>query len=204
MEDAYLTQHQPHAIPLRTPAGRSLCHHHESDVVLNMYQETSFCPNIVVLDPLKKNTFTSATRNRHKSYGAVSSSNSINNIYTASRRNQYKAHETNCDSDIDSSPLTIYKNTEFAVVPLLHAEDEIYDRLTSCFKVLSFFFVIYSVVFVTLLEFGFPIAIVLKTFKNLMYFSFHWNPWILTAFLLLKGFYVVVFFLMNQCWIHIT
>ena len=170
MEDAYLTQHQPHAIPLRTPAERSLCHHHESDVVLNMYQETSFCPNIVVLDPLKKNTFTGATRNRHKSYGAVSSSNIINNTYTTTTKNQYKAHETTCDSDIDSSPLTIYKNTEFAVVPLLHAEDEIYDRLTSCFKVLSFFSLYCC--FVSLLEFGFPIAIVLKTFLKFYVFQF--------------------------------
>lgn len=127
MEDDYLTSQQPQVAPLRSPKGRRHCHY-ENDVVLNMYQETSFCPNNFVLDPVK-NTFTAATR-KHRTYGSVCT-DSINNTFTAARNH----HKTVVCDNSNSSPLTIYKNTEFAVIPLLHAEDEIYDRLTSCFKV---------------------------------------------------------------------
>ena len=155
--DDYLNSHQSQAIPPRTPAGRR-DYHYDNDVVLNMYQETLFCPNTFVLDSVR-NTFIATTRrNRYKSYGAVSD-NGINNTLTyTNTRNHHNSNDdaidndtnntltVNCgnyhnsndnvwDNNSSSSPLTIYKNTEYAVVPLLHAEDEIYERLTSCFKV---------------------------------------------------------------------
>ena len=131
--DDYLNSHQSQAIPPRTPAGRR-DYHYDNDVVLNMYQETLFCPNTFVLDPAR-NTFIETTRrNRHKSYGAVSD-NGINNTLTVNCGNYHNSNDDVWDNNSSSSPLTIYKNTEYAVVPLLHAEDEIYERLTSCFKV---------------------------------------------------------------------
>ena len=77
----------------------------ERDVFLNMFQETSFRPNQAVLNIHKRNCIDSSI-----SYATRSSNHS------------------------PSRPL-LYKNSEFAVVPLLHREEEVFDRLASCFKV---------------------------------------------------------------------
>ena len=83
MDDDYLNSHQSQAIPPRIPTGRG---YYDNDVVLNMYQETLFCPNTFVLDPVR-NTFIATTRrNRYKSYGAVSD-NGTNNTNTRNHHN---------------------------------------------------------------------------------------------------------------------